>query len=278
MSAGRLVICPTPIGNLGDITIRALEELQAAGTVACEDTRRTRVLMDRHGIKAKLIAVHDRNERAAAKTIMAMIERGETVVFVSDAGMPVISDPGFVIVGACLAAGLEVDVLPGPSALTTAIAASGLPADRFSFEGFLPRKKGDLERLFGSLETTFIAFESPRRLAASLAVLAESQPDREVAVCREMTKLHAEVLRGSAAQLADRFAQEPPRGEITIVVGPATGDARDSTEGVDQLRELVAAGAKPRAAAKAVAALTGASANALYAALETSRSHGRAAD
>ena len=278
MTSGRLVVCPTPIGNLGDITVRALEELGAADAIACEDTRRTRVLLERHGITAKLIAVHDRNERSAARAIVERLRKGETVVFVSDAGMPVISDPGFVLVRACLAAELEVDVLPGASALTTAIVASNLPADRFSFEGFLPRRSGELERLFKRTNGCFVAFESPRRLAASLSVLAAIEPLREVAVCRELTKLHSEVVRGSAAKLAEQFAAEPPRGEITVVFGPVESGKVDGAAGLEQLQALIKAGAKPRPAAKAVAALTGGSANALYAAAEAARSGDAAAD
>jgi 16S rRNA (cytidine1402-2'-O)-methyltransferase len=191
---------------------------------------------------------------------------GAVVALVSDAGMPLVSDPGFVLVRACVAAGLAVEVLPGPSAALNALVASALPADRWRFVGFLPRKRGELESAFGSPET-LVAFESPRRVAASLGVLAALDPERQVAVCRELTKVHEEVIRGSAADLAARYGAQAPRGEIVIVVGPAPAVAADLGPALDALRRLVAAGAKPRAAAGVVAELTGAGANALYQAL-----------
>jgi 16S rRNA (cytidine1402-2'-O)-methyltransferase len=180
--------------------------------------------------------------------------------------MPLVSDPGFVLVRACVAAGLAVEVLPGPSAALAALVASALPADRWRFAGFLPRKKGDLQVVFGASETV-VAFESPRRVAASLRVLADLDPTRPVAVCRELTKVHEEVVRGAAQELADRYAQEAPRGEVAIVVGPAAPPKRDVAPALEALRKLVAAGAKPRPAAAVVSELTGVPANALYKAL-----------
>lgn len=268
MSAGRLVICPTPIGNPGDITIRALELLGSADAIACEDTRRTGMLLARHGIESTLIAVHDHNERPVARKLAARIARGETVALVSDAGMPVVSDPGFALIATCLDEGLAVEVLPGASAVTAALVASGMPADRFAFEGFLPRRSGELARLLEDGSRTIVAFESPRRLAASLEVLAQVDGQRKVAVCRELTKTHEEVVRGSATELAARFGERPAKGEVTVVIAPADDRGADPVGGIEQVRELVAAGAKPRAAAKAVAALTGGSANALYEALK----------
>jgi 16S rRNA (cytidine1402-2'-O)-methyltransferase len=194
------------------------------------------------------------------------------VALVSDAGMPLVSDPGFLLVRGCVAAGLAVEVLPGPSAALAALVASALPADRWRFAGFLPRKRGELEAAFG-LPETLVAFESPRRMAASLAVLASLDPQRPVAVCRELTKLHEEVVRGTASELAERYASEPPRGEVVLVVGPApAAGPADLGPAVDAVRRLVDGGAKPRVAAGVVAELTGASANALYKAL-TSGSH-----
>jgi 16S rRNA (cytidine1402-2'-O)-methyltransferase len=194
---------------------------------------------------------------------------GERVALVSDAGMPLVSDPGYVLVRACVAAGLAVEVLPGPSAAIAALVASALPAERWRFVGFLPRKKGELRRLFEEEGGTLVAFESARRLGASLAILAELAPERPVAVCRELTKVHEEIVRGSAAELAGRYADSPPKGEIALVVGPAGAEEKQAAEpaGLDQLRRLVDAGAKPRAAASAVAELTGGSANRLYRAL-----------
>jgi 16S rRNA (cytidine1402-2'-O)-methyltransferase len=261
--AGRLIICPTPIGNLADVTFRVLAALDDADLVACEDTRRTRILLDRHGIKARLISYHEHNEQRRSAELVARIGDGAVVALVSDAGMPLVSDPGFVLVGACIAAGLRVEVLPGPSAVLTALVASGLPAQRWRFTGFLPRKRAELIEAFACTET-LVAFESPRRVTASLAVLASVDPDRPVAVCRELTKMHEEVVRGTAAELAARLQAEPPRGEVVLVVGAGRAGASEAGAAVEALCRLVAAGAKPRPAAAVVAELTGLSANALY--------------
>jgi 16S rRNA (cytidine1402-2'-O)-methyltransferase len=265
--SGRLIVCPTPIGNLEDVTLRVLAALREADLVACEDTRRTRILLDRYGVAGKLVSYHEHNERARADELVARMREGSVVALVSDAGMPLVSDPGLVLVRACVAAGLGVEVLPGPSAALSALVASALPADRWQFVGFLPRKRAELERVLASTET-LVAFESPRRLGASLEVLASGFPDRQVAVCRELTKLHEEIVRGSASELADRYHDEPPRGEIVLVVGPAAETPGGDLEAaVVALQRLVEAGAKPRPAAAVVAELTGSSANALYRAL-----------
>jgi 16S rRNA (cytidine1402-2'-O)-methyltransferase len=267
--SGRLVVCPTPIGNLQDVTLRVLSALREADVVACEDTRRTRVLLDRYGVKARLVSYHEHNEKGRAAELVRRMREGAVVALVSDAGMPLISDPGFLLVRGCVAAGLPVEVLPGPSAAITALVASGLPADEWHFHGFLPRKKGDLRRVLTEPGGTLVAFESPRRVAATLALLAELDPDREVAVCRELTKAHEEVVRGSAAELAARYQDAPPKGEVVLVLGPPS-ESRDSPElpaGLDALRRLVDAGAHPRKAAAVVAELTGGSANRLYGAL-----------
>ena len=264
MSAGRLVICPTPIGNLEDVTLRVLAALREADVIACEDTRRTRVLLERYGVAARLVSYHERNERQRARELVGRMRDGAVVALVSDAGTPLVSDPGFVLVQACVAAGLAVEVLPGPSAAVAALVASALPADQWRFVGFLPRKRGELERLVRAPET-LVAFESPRRVAASLAVLAAVDPDRPVAVCRELTKVHEEVVRGSAAELAERYASAAVRGEVAVVIGGAPSDAAgDAGPALDATRRLVAAGAKPRAAAAVVSELTGVSSNALY--------------
>ncbi len=264
-----LVVCPTPIGNLEDVTLRVLSALRDADVVACEDTRRTRTLLDRYGVKAKLVSYHEHNERARAAELVEAMRAGQTVALVSDAGMPLVSDPGFVLVRECVAAGLPVEVLPGPSAAIAALVASALPAERWRFAGFLPRKRGELKRLFAESDGTVVAFESPRRVPATLAVLAAAQPDRQVAVCRELTKVHEEIVRGSAQALAQRYAGAPPKGEVVLVLGPLerAGDDPEDPRGLEQLRRLVEAGAKPRPAAGVVAELTGGSANALYEAL-----------
>ncbi len=262
---GRLTVCPTPIGNMDDLSPRARRALEDADLVACEDTRRAGRLYERLEIpRPRFVSYHDQNEAERARQLVAEIERGMRVVLISDAGTPVISDPGFRLIRACLERDLEVEVLPGPSAVTTALVASGMPADRWRFEGFLPRRAGELERVLSSPETV-VAFESPRRLPASLSALAALAPDRQAAVCRELTKLHEEVARGTLGELARRFRDEA-KGEIVVVIAPSMAQASgpDVAFAVDALRRLVQSGARPRAAASVVAALTGTRANDLY--------------
>jgi 16S rRNA (cytidine1402-2'-O)-methyltransferase len=267
--SGRLVVCPTPIGNLEDVTLRVLSALREADVVACEDTRRTRILLDRYGVKARLVSYHEHNERARAAELVRRMREGAVVALVSDAGMPLVSDPGYLLVRGCVSAGLPVEVLPGPSAAITALVASGLPADEWHFHGFLPRKPAELRRTLSAPGGTLVAFESPRRVPGTLAVLAELDPDRELAVCRELTKAHEEVVRGSAAELAARYTGAPPRGEVVLVLAPAPGRHPGAPDpaALDALRRLVDSGAHPRRAAAVVAELTGDSANSLYRAL-----------
>jgi 16S rRNA (cytidine1402-2'-O)-methyltransferase len=259
--AGRLVVCPTPIGNLEDVTLRTLSALRDADLVACEDTRRTRVLLDRFGVKGRLVSYHEHNEEKRARELVQRMRGGETVALVSDAGMPLVSDPGYVLVRECVAAGLAVEVLPGPSSVITALVASGLPSAHWRFAGFLPRKAGELREVLSDPDT-LVAFESPRRLAATLRAI---EPEREVAVCRELTKVHEEIVRGTAGELAERYDKQAPKGEIVLVVGPrAEPDSGPSPEALEAVEKLVQAGAKRRQAAQVVASLTGTSANALY--------------
>ncbi len=266
---GSLIVCPTPIGNLDDITIRVRDALVAADYIACEDTRRTGGLLDKLGIRPapQLISIHEGNEAPRAIELAQRIERGEIVALVSDAGMPAISDPGFRLIRRCIERNLEVTVLPGPSVVPVALVASGLPTDRWRFEGFLPKRAGEMERVLRSTETV-VAFESPRRVGDSLAALAAIAPDRPAAVCRELTKMHEEVSRSTLAELARRFRGDV-KGEIVLVIAPASADDHDKDVGfaVDALRHLVQSGARPRAAASVVAALTGTRANDLYRAL-----------
>jgi 16S rRNA (cytidine1402-2'-O)-methyltransferase len=270
---GRLVICPTPIGNLEDVTLRVLAALRDADIIACEDTRRTHTLLDRYGVTGRLVSYHEHNERQRAPELVARMRAGEVVALVSDAGMPLISDPGFALVQATVAAGLAVDVLPGPSAALAALVASALPAQRWRFVGFLPRRKGELEQLLATNAETLVAFESPQRTAQTLALLAQLDPERPVAVCRELTKVHEEVVRGNAAELAQRYAKQAPRGEVALVVGAAPNrpDEDRVEQAVAALAQLVDAGAKPRPAAAVVASLTGVAANKLYRTLTESR-------
>jgi 16S rRNA (cytidine1402-2'-O)-methyltransferase len=223
---GRLLVCATPIGNLEDVTLRVLRALGEADAIACEDTRRTRVLLDRHAIRAaSLVSLHEHNERARAPQLAERVSAGETVALVSDAGMPLISDPGYALVQACIREDLPVEVLPGPSAVLSAVILSGLAPDRWRFVGFLPRKRGQRERLLADTTETLVAFESPKRLPATLALLAQNDPRRPVAVCRELTKLHEEVARGTAAELAKRYGERPPKGEVVLVVAGARSQA-----------------------------------------------------
>jgi 16S rRNA (cytidine1402-2'-O)-methyltransferase len=261
---GCLIVCPTPIGNLADVTLRVIEELGRADVIACEDTRHSRVLLDRHGIGGRLVSLHEHNESSRSPELCERIAAGETVALVSDAGMPLISDPGYELVRACLERDLPVEVLPGPSAPVTALVASGLPPGRWCFTGFLPRRAGELRALLEGANETLVAFESPRRLTATLAVLAEVDPDRPAAVCRELTKLHEEIARGTAVELSERFSRTPPRGEIVLVIGAVEAVSVEREPALRALRDLVAAGARPRPAASAVAKLTGIAANELY--------------
>ena len=260
-----LSVCATPIGNLDDVTLRVLDELRSADVVLCEDTRHTRVLLVRHRISARLLSYHEHNEAKRTAELLPRLRAGERVALVSDAGLPGISDPGARLVAAALAAGAPVTVLPGASAVDTALVASGFAAGRYQFVGFLPRGARALRSLWEELASwphPVVAFESPRRLPATLDSLAEVLPDREVAVCRELTKRFEEVVRGSPADVAARFA-EAPKGEITLVVGPGA-ERRDEAGAVEAVTELVAAGVSRRRAADVVARLTGTSRNALY--------------
>jgi 16S rRNA (cytidine1402-2'-O)-methyltransferase len=193
-----LVVCPTPIGNLEDVTLRVLHELGEANLVLCEDTRRTRILLDRHGVRAKLLSYHRHNEAQRVKEALPRLEAGERIALASDAGLPALNDPGARLIAAALARGLEVIVLPGPSAVETALVASGLVGDRYAFAGYLPRQARALSRFWKETAAwggPVVAFESPRRLPTTLASLAAESPDRQVAVCRELTKRFEEVLR-----------------------------------------------------------------------------------
>jgi 16S rRNA (cytidine1402-2'-O)-methyltransferase len=263
-----LVVCPTPIGNLEDVTLRVLRELAESDLVLCEDTRRTTILLDRHGVRAPLLSYHRHNEARRTAEILPRLEAGERVALVSDAGLPGMSDPGARLVAAALAEGLEVTVLPGPSAVETALVASGLVGERYTFLGYLPRTKAGRDRLWDELGPwpwPAVGFESPRRLPTSLAGLAAVLPDRKVAVCRELTKRFEEVVRGTAADVAERFPT-PPKGEVTLVVGGAEGGADDAGADVAlaAVAQLVAAGASRRTAADVVSGLTGVARNRLY--------------
>jgi 16S rRNA (cytidine1402-2'-O)-methyltransferase len=262
-----LVVCPTPIGNLEDVTLRTLRELAEADLVLCEDTRRTKILLDRHEVSARLLSFHRHNEARRTGEVLPRLEAGERIALASDAGLPGLNDPGARLVAEALERGLPVTVLPGPSAVETALVSSGLVGERYIFLGYLPRTRGALDRLWRESQAwtwPAVAFESPRRLPASLASLAAADPDRPVAVCRELTKRFEEVVRGTARELAERFA-EPPKGEVTVVVGGASEAAGvDDEAAFEALEALLAAGASRRGAADVVARLTGMPRNQLY--------------
>ena len=267
-----LVVCPTPIGNLEDVTLRTLRELAEADLVLCEDTRRTRVLLDRHGLRARLLSFHRHNEAERTAQLLPRLEAGERIALASDAGLPGVNDPGARLAAAALDHDVQVVVLPGPSAVETALVASGLVGERYTFVGYLPRGRAALERLWQEVRAwtwPAVAFESPRRLPASLASLAEADPDRPVAVCRELTKRFEEVVRGTARQLAERF-HDAPKGEVTVVIGaaprqdPSDRGAASGAEAAEAVGELVAAGVPRGDAARVVARLTGISRNKLY--------------
>jgi 16S rRNA (cytidine1402-2'-O)-methyltransferase len=264
-----LAVCATPIGNLDDVTLRVLAELSAADVVLCEDTRRTRVLLERHGIAARLSSYHRHNERARERQVLTRLEAGERVALVSDAGLPGVNDPGAALVDVALSAGFPVTVLPGASAVETALVASGFAGGEYRFVGYVPRRQAARAALWRELTAwphAVVAFESPRRLPATLHSLAAGLPDRQVAVCRELTKAFEEVVRGRAVAVAARFA-EAPKGEVTLVVGGAIGTvAGEGVRGdaVEAVAELVASGAPRRVAADVVARLSGLPRNELY--------------
>ena len=267
--AGVLFLVGTPIGNLADLTERARETLAAVDLVAAEDTRRTGRLLKHLGIERPMLSVFEGNERERVEPILAALREGRDVALVTDAGMPSVSDPGYRLVRACADAGLEVRAVPGPSAVTAALAVSGLPTDRFVFEGFLPRKAGDRrERVVALAEErrTIVLFESPNRVLATLRELADAfGADRPAALCRELTKLHEEVVRGSLDAIATSLGETPPKGEIVLVLGGRTAEPRPSIEDlVAEARALVVGGTRKREAAAVVAARHGAGANEIY--------------
>jgi len=263
-----LYIVSTPIGNMDDISLRALDTLAGVDRIACEDTRHTGKLLERHGINARLLPYHEHNAEHMRPAIMARLTHGETLALVSDAGTPLISDPGYKLVRKVIASGIYVTALPGPSAALMALTLSGLPSDRFMYAGFLPPKSGARRKALGELaaiNATLIIFESPRRLAASLADMTEMLGARDIAVAREMTKLHEEVVRGDLAYLAAHYADiSAPKGEIVIVVGPPAAPPELTDEFLDaRLTELLQS-ASVRDAASQLAAESGLARRDLY--------------
>jgi 16S rRNA (cytidine1402-2'-O)-methyltransferase len=264
MTPGKLVVCGTPIGNLEDAPPRLARVLSEADLVACEDTRQTRKLLTHLGVKTRMTSYHDVDERGRAQELADRVAAGLRLALVTDAGMPGVSDPGYHLVAACLERGVQVEVVPGPSAVLAALVVSGLPTDRFCFEGFPPRRVGARDRRLAELATeprTMVFFEAPHRVLATLAAMAAALGgDRPCAVVRELTKVHEEVLRGSLAEVTERLAANRPRGELTLVVGgapAATPDAADATDLAAEVAALVAGGASTRDAIATVARSSG---------------------
>jgi 16S rRNA (cytidine1402-2'-O)-methyltransferase len=278
-AAPGLHLVATPIGNLGDITLRALEVLAGVDVVACEDTRISRRLMERYGIAADLKQYHEHNAEAARPKILAKLAEGGSIALVSDAGTPLISDPGFKLVREVTAAGFDVFALPGPSSVLTALAVSALPTDRFFFEGFLPSKqmarRNRLEEL-SRIDATIVMFESGNRVQEMLGDLADLMGQRHVAICRELTKLHEEISRGSVAEIAKTAGELETRGEFVVVLGPPAADAQAMTD--DELDALLRTSLQRDSVKDAVAhavELSGRQRRAVYArALELAREIG----
>jgi len=221
---GTLYVVATPIGNLEDLSVRAGRVLNEVDVIACEDTRHTRLLLQRHGIARPLVSYHEHNEQTRAPELLRRLVAGESVALVSDAGTPVLSDPGFTLVQQAIAAGVPVVAVPGPSAITAALSVAGLPTDRFLFLGFLPRKAGERRRALAEVATipwTLVLFEAPHRMAQTLRDLHATLGDRQIVVVRELTKKFEEIIRGTVSQVTDRLQQTPWRGELTLVVAGA---------------------------------------------------------
>jgi 16S rRNA (cytidine1402-2'-O)-methyltransferase len=259
-TVGTLYVVSTPIGNLGDLSARAEETLRNVGRILAEDTRRSRILAERAGSSAPLVSLHEHNERSRTEAVLTWLAAGEDLALVSDAGTPRVSDPGAKLVASVLEAGHRVVPVPGPSAVIAALVASGLPSERFTFLGF-PERKGAarselLARVAGSRESV-ILFESPQRLVGLLKALEElCGPHRQVAVARELTKIHEEVRRGTIAEIAAYYEENAPRGEVTLVVGPVVGEVKDEDRekmARSLAQELLGRGLKPSEVAKEVA-------------------------
>jgi 16S rRNA (cytidine1402-2'-O)-methyltransferase len=262
---GQLYVVATPIGNLEDITLRALRILGEVSLVAAEDTRTARILLRRHGLSARLSALTDHNAERTVPRLLNALEKGD-VALISEAGTPVVSDPGYELITAAIAAGHQVLPIPGPSAVLAALVVSGLPAREFIYLGFLPHGRADRQRLLATAATeprTVVVFESPHRLRAALQDIDAAFGERPIAVCREMTKLYEEVFRGTAARALDHFAE--PRGEFTIVLaGASSGEPADEPAAFEELAVLKRAGEGAREATEKVSRRTGIARRRLY--------------
>lgn len=262
--SGKLHLVPTPIGNLKDITLRALEILKEADVIAAEDTRNTLKLLNHFDIKKTLISYHMHNEQGKSDEIISRLRNGEDIALVSDAGMPGISDPGAVIVSKCIEEGIEFEVLPGASAFTTALIYSGLDTTKFAFRGFIPRDNKGRNEIIEEIKNhreTILLYEAPHRLLSTLTFLKENLGDRKIAACRELTKLHEEIVRGTLSEVIDHFKEKSPRGEFVLVLSGLTDeeiemDKRKSWEDLsieDHIRKYILEGISKKDAIKKVA-------------------------
>jgi 16S rRNA (cytidine1402-2'-O)-methyltransferase len=268
--SGHLYVVGTPIGNLGDLSDRARETLAVVDLVAAEDTRRTGKLLAHAGIRARMISLFEGNERQRIDELLERLSEGATVALVSDAGMPAVSDPGFRLLRAAVEAGIGISVVPGPSAVTAALVVSGLPTDRWVFEGFLPRRPSERRSRLRALAhdpRTVVLFESPLRVVTLLRDVLVELGDRRAAVARELTKIHEEVLRGRVSEILAMLLDSEPRGEIVVVLEGAETPEAALSEMVDEAGRLVRDGMRKREAAAAVARVSGGSANEIYRAL-----------
>jgi 16S rRNA (cytidine1402-2'-O)-methyltransferase len=270
--SGTLYLVGTPIGNLEDITFRAVRILKEADMIACEDTRQTRKLLDRYAIAKPAVSYHEHNETERSRELIAKLLGGASVALVSDAGMPLVSDPGYTLVRAAIQHGVRVEAVPGPSALLTALAASGLPTDSFHFGGFLPAKSGQRLKALEALKdepATLIFYEAPHRILDTLAAIEQALGARPVVVARELTKLHEEFLRGAASEIrATLAARASVKGEITLLIGKATVATADQTPLADAVESCVGQGLSRMDAIKAVAHRRGLSKREVYKELE----------
>ena len=267
---GHLYVVGTPIGNLGDLSDRARETLATVDLVAAEDTRRTGKLLAHAGIRARMLSLFEGNERQRIDELLERLSEGATVALVSDAGMPAVSDPGFRLLRAAVEAGIGISVVPGPSAVTAALVVSGLPTDRWVFEGFLPRRPSERRSRLRALAhdpRTVVLFESPLRVVTLLRDVLVELGDRRAAVARELTKIHEEVLRGRVSEVLAMLLDSEPRGEIVVVLEGAETPEAALSEMVDEAGRLVRDGMRKREAAAAVARVSGGSANEIYRAL-----------
>jgi 16S rRNA (cytidine1402-2'-O)-methyltransferase len=281
MKEGKLIVCATPIGNLEDASPRLARALAEADLVACEDTRQTRKLLAHLGVTTRMTSYHEVGERERALELADRVATGLRLALVSDAGMPAVSDPGYHLVAACLERGVPVEVVPGPSAVLAALVVSGLPTDRFCFEGFLPRRPGQRDRRLAELAAeprTMVFFEAPHRALATLeAMVAAFGPERPAAAVRELTKLHEQVLRGSLAEVRERLAAQGPRGELSLVVAgadPAAAATAPPAALAAEVATRVEEGASTRDAISAVAEATGTPRRAVYQAVLDARGGG----